>query len=104
MSPASAAHGSRPRRRLGVDAIVKAGPVLSVPASSTQALEDVSTRCSAGPSVHASLIRGGDELSSYPAAASSSLERRTLPGETAAEVERELAGVLDRCRAADPEL
>jgi acetylornithine deacetylase len=32
------------------------------------------------------------------------LERRTLPGETAADVEAELAALLDRCRAADPAL
>jgi acetylornithine deacetylase len=32
------------------------------------------------------------------------LERRTLPGETGPEVERELADLLERCRAADPEL
>jgi acetylornithine deacetylase len=33
-----------------------------------------------------------------------SLERRTLPGEGAAHVEAELEGLLDRCRAADPDL
>ena len=32
------------------------------------------------------------------------LERRTLPGETAADVEAELDALLDGCRAADPEL
>jgi succinyl-diaminopimelate desuccinylase len=55
-------------------------------------------------SVHASLIEGGEELSSYPARCVVSLERRTLPGETAAGVQRELEALLDRCRAADPEL
>ena len=55
-------------------------------------------------SVHASLIEGGAELSSYPARCIVGLERRTLPGETAAEVEAELAALLDRCRASDPEL
>ena len=55
-------------------------------------------------SVHASLIEGGDELSSYPARCTLGLERRTLPGETAADVEAELDALLDRCRAADPEL
>jgi acetylornithine deacetylase len=32
------------------------------------------------------------------------LERRTLPGETGADVERELERLLQRCRVADPEL
>jgi hypothetical protein len=31
------------------------------------------------------------------------LERRTLPGETAEQIDREVAALLDRCRAADPE-
>jgi acetylornithine deacetylase len=56
------------------------------------------------PSVHASVIQGGVELSSYPARCVIGLERRTVPGETGQDVERELAELLDRCRAADPEL
>jgi acetylornithine deacetylase len=55
-------------------------------------------------SVHASVIEGGVELSSYPGRCVLGLERRTLPGETGADVERELESLLDRCRAADPEL
>jgi hypothetical protein len=50
------------------------------------------------------VIRGGEELSSYPARCVLGLERRTLPGETAADVEAELAALLDRCRAAGPGL
>ena len=45
-------------------------------------------------SVHASLIAGGEELSSYPAHCTVSLERRTLPGETPADVESEIAALL----------
>jgi acetylornithine deacetylase len=45
--------------------------------------------------VHASLISGGEERSSYPASCTLSLERRTLPGETAADVEAEVAELLD---------
>jgi acetylornithine deacetylase len=48
------------------------------------------------------VIRGGEELSTYPARCVVGLERRTLPGETGAVVEAELAALLDRCRAADP--
>jgi acetylornithine deacetylase len=45
-------------------------------------------------SVHASLISGGEELSTYPSRCVLSLERRTLPGETAA-VDAELAALLE---------
>src|SRR4051812_19901659 len=97
-----AAHGSRPH--LGVDAIVKAGPVLSALGALDGALaERTHPRLGRG-SVHASLIRGGEELSSYPARCVLSLERRTLPGEGAAHVDAELAGLLDECRSADPAL
>jgi len=55
-----AAHGSRPH--LGVDAIVKAGPVLSALGALDGALaERTHPRLGRG-SVHASLIRGGEEL------------------------------------------
>src|SRR5438477_25558 len=46
-------------------------------------------------SVHASLIEGGAEMSSYPARCALGLERRTLPGETAADVEREVASLIE---------
>jgi acetylornithine deacetylase len=84
-----AAHGSRPD--LGVDAIVKMGHVLV-------ALEDLDRRLQAGRrhplvgpgSLHASLIEGGQEFSSYPERCLLTGERRTLPGETAAEIEADL--------------
>ena len=84
-----AAHGSRPD--LGVDAIVKMGHVLV-------ALERLDERLTSGPrhplagtgSVHASLIEGGQELSSFPAHCLLMGERRTIPGETVENVEREL--------------
>ena len=44
------------------------------------------------------------ELSSYPERCVLGLERRTLPGETVADVEAELDALLDACRAADPAL
>src|SRR6476469_4751827 len=49
-----------------------------------------------GPgSIHASIIEGGRELSSYPDSCRLQLERRTLPGETAESVEAELSAMLD---------
>jgi acetylornithine deacetylase len=53
-------------------------------------------------SVHASLIEGGVELSSYPAHCRLCLERRTLPGETGRQIEAEIESLLERCRVADP--
>jgi acetylornithine deacetylase len=97
-----AAHGSRPH--LGVDAIVKAGPILTALGELDAALGERTHELLGRGSVHASTIAGGEELSSYPARCTVGLERRTLPGETAADVEAELAALLDRCRAADPEL
>ncbi|MDX6639840.1 MAG: acetylornithine deacetylase [Solirubrobacteraceae bacterium] len=97
-----AAHGSRPH--LGVDAIVKAGPILTALGELDEAL-GVSIHPLLGRgSVHASVIRGGEELSSYPARCVLGLERRTLPGEAGGAVEAELAALLDRCRAGDPAL
>jgi acetylornithine deacetylase len=97
-----AAHGSRPH--LGVDAIVKSGPVLSGIGALDAALGARTHPLLGRGSVHASLIRGGEELSSYPARCVTGIERRTLPGETGADIEAELAALLDRCRAADPAL
>jgi acetylornithine deacetylase len=97
-----AAHGSRPH--LGVDAIVKAGPVLTALGALDSALGERTHPLLGRPSVHASVIRGGEELSSYPARCVLGLERRTLPGETGEAVEEELAALLEGCRLDDPEL
>jgi acetylornithine deacetylase len=97
-----AAHGSRPH--LGVDAIVKMGAVLTALAHLDGALGEREHPLLGRGSLHASLIRGGGELSSYPAHCVLSLERRTLPGETAQAVAAELEDLLARCRAADPQL
>jgi acetylornithine deacetylase len=96
------AHGSRPH--LGVDAIVKTGPVLTELGALDEALAERVHPLLGRGSVHASVIEGGVELSSYPARCALGLERRTLPEETGAGVERELEAMLDRCRAADPGL
>ena len=90
----AAAHGSRPD--LGVDAIAKMGPVLV-------ALKELDERLQSGPrhalvgtaSLHASLIEGGQEFSTYPARCVLSGERRTIPGETVEQVEAELRGLAE---------
>lgn len=97
-----AAHGSRPH--LGVDAIVKAGPILTEIGELDAALASHGHPLLGRGSVHASVIAGGVEMSSYPARCVIGLERRTLPGETEAQVKAEIEALLDRCRAADPDL
>jgi acetylornithine deacetylase len=97
-----AAHGSRPH--LGIDAIVKSGPILTGIGELDAELGTGTHPLLGRGSVHASLIEGGGELSSYPARCVVALERRTLPGESASDVEAELAALLARCRSADPDL
>ena len=96
-----AAHGSRYEE--GVDAIVKAGPILTGLGVLDAALGERTHPLLGRGSVHASLIEGGAEMSSYPGRCTIGLERRTLPGETAADVEAEIARHHRRRRhAADP--
>jgi len=95
-----AAHGSRPD--LGVDAIVKMGKILV-------GLEALAARLQAGSahpllstgSLHASLISGGQELSSYPERCVLHVERRTIPGETPSLVETQIRELVDSVVAVD---
>ena len=96
-----AAHGSRPD--LGVDAIVKMGKVLTELEKLDLALRANPTHPLLGSgSLHASLIQGGQELSSYPERCLLSVERRTLPGETPEAVEAELLAIVENLRRSDP--
>jgi acetylornithine deacetylase len=52
-------------------------------------------------SIHASLIEGGQELSSYPERCRLQVERRTLPGETPESVLEELQQILSGRAQAD---
>jgi acetylornithine deacetylase len=96
-----AAHGSRPH--LGVDAIVKMGKLLVE-------VEQLDQKLRAGPahpllgtgSVHAGMIGGGNERSSYPASCVLSLERRTVPGEDASTLQSELENMIEYCKSLDP--
>jgi len=88
-----AVHGSRADH--GVDAIAHMGRVL------TGVLE-LDSRLRHGPrhgllgtgSLHASLIEGGQEMSTYPAHCTAKLERRTVPGEDGALSLREINELL----------
>ena len=97
-----AAHGSLPVE--GRDAIRMMGRVLV-------ALDELETRLASrapharlgSASLHASLIEGGQELSSYPAECRLQLERRMLPGETQQSAEAELREMLAGLEKKDAE-
>jgi acetylornithine deacetylase len=88
-----AAHGSRPAE--GRDAITAMAPVLTRLAELQASLDSAPGHPLVGPgSVHASLIDGGQELSSYPARCTLALERRTAPGEGAGDFRRECEALI----------
>ena len=93
-----AAHGSRPDR--GVDAIRHAGLFLA----RLGELESTLARRTAHPllghgSVHAGTIRGGTAPSVYPESCTLTLERRTLPGESAEAFRTEVEFALGQLRS-----
>jgi acetylornithine deacetylase len=84
-----AAHGSRPD--LGVDAITAMGPVLvALDRRAAELAQGERHPLLGHASLHATLIAGGQELSSYPERCRLDIERRTLPGERAEDVEAEV--------------
>jgi acetylornithine deacetylase len=97
-----AAHGSRPLE--GRDAILRMGRVLA-------RLEALDRRLQQGPShallgtasLHASLVDGGHELSSYPSHASLQYERRTLPSESSDVALMEANAILAELKGEDSE-
>lgn len=98
-----AAHGSRPRE--GRDAIMRMGRVL-------QRLERLDRELQSRPphpvmgsgSLHASIVKGGRELSSYPDRCTLQMERRTIAGESADGALLEVTTILDDLTREDPEL
>jgi acetylornithine deacetylase len=97
-----AAHGSRPKD--GRDAIMRMGRVLG-------RLEVLDRELQARPphpimatgSLHASIIGGGREWSSYPDRCRLQIERRTIAGEDGEGALREVQEILEALGAADPE-
>jgi diaminopropionate ammonia-lyase family len=87
-----AAHGSQLAE--GVDAILNMGLVL-------QALREYQAQLPVDPvlgpaSLHCGLIRGGEEVSSYPASCTLTLEYRTVPAQTNEGILAELGALLKR--------
>ena len=97
-----AAHGSLPEE--GVDAIAKAGQFLvSVEWLGKTALAKKNHPQLGAPSIHASTIKGGIELSTYPPNCVIELERRTIPGEDERTVKAEIDGIIDDLSREDPD-
>jgi acetylornithine deacetylase len=95
-----AAHGSRYQD--GVDAILLMGRFLAGLEALGQELVARPPHPLVGPpSLHTSIIHGGTEMSTYPSLCSLLIERRTVPGETAAGIAQELQVILDRCARED---
>lgn len=93
-----AAHGSMPH--LGVDAIVRMGPVLTALGELDRRVQGGARHPLLGPgSLHAGTIEGGVEFSTYPATCLVQGERRTIPGETIESVQTELDELIGRVRA-----
>jgi acetylornithine deacetylase len=95
-----AAHGSRPEE--GRDAIAYMGRVLgAIEARDRELRARPPVKYLGTGSMHASIINGGRELSSYPDRCDLKIERRTVSGENAATVEREIEYLLALLRKGD---
>ena len=95
-----AAHGSRPAE--GRDAILGMGRVLSALERLDRTLQSRPPHPVLGtPSLHASLINGGRELSTYPDRCVLQLERRTIVGEAPDVILQETEEILSNLRAED---
>jgi acetylornithine deacetylase len=97
-----AAHGSR--YDIGIDAITLASLALAELDAYQRTVLAVKSHPLLGrPSLHASIVSGGLGLSTYPDRCSILLERRTLPGESAADFTREVEEACARVRTRAPE-
>ena len=96
-----AAHGSR--YDIGVDAITHAGVLLAELDRLERTRESAARHPLLGRgSLHASTIDGGVGMSTYPDSCRLSIERRTLPGESADAALHEITQACERVRALDP--
>ena len=96
-----AAHGSRFTE--GIDANMRMGRFLAGLDKLEQKLRARPGHPLVGPpSLHAATVRGGSGLSTYAANCILQIERRTVPGETEAQVLAELQAIADRLAAQDP--
>ncbi len=96
-----AAHGSQ--FNLGIDANLRMGRFLGRLEGLEQKLRTGKSHPLLGPSsLHAAKLQGGTELSMYAARCVLQVERRLLPGESAADGWRELNDIAQELSAQDP--
>jgi len=96
-----AAHGSRFTE--GVDANMRMGRFIAELDNLERSLRSGPAHPLVGPpSLHAAIVSGGSGLSTYAAACTLKIERRTIPGETEAGSVAEIQAIVDRLAAADP--
>jgi len=96
-----AAHGSRYEE--GIDANMRMGRFLAKLDELEQELRRRPGHPLTGPpSLHASQIHGGKEISMYADHCLLQIERRTAPGETVAQATAELQAIIDDLAARDP--
>ena len=89
-----AAHGSRFEQ--GIDANMRMGRFLAELDKLEQDLRARKPHPLEGPpSLHAAMLHGGEGLSTYAASCKLQIERRTIPGETEAQVVGELQTIVD---------
>jgi len=96
-----AAHGSRFFE--GIDANMRMGRFLAALDRLEQELRARPPHPLVGPpSLHAPMLHGGTELSTYAASCRLGIERRTVPGETEASVQAEIEALIAQVASADP--
>lgn len=96
-----AAHGSRYDE--GIDANMRMGRFLARLDKLEQALRQRPPHPVTGPpSLHASIIQGGSEMSIYADHCLLKVERRTIPGELQPVVTKELQDIIDELAEEDP--
>lgn len=95
-----AAHGSQYKE--GIDAIVHMGRVLAeIERLQKQFVNSPGHSLLGPPSMHAALLKGGTAESIYPDRCRLTVERRTIPGESEAQVMGEFMQLIEKLKAED---
>ena len=96
-----AAHGSR--YDVGIDANMHMGRFLAELDKLEQKLHLTEEHPLVGlPSMHASVINGGTDISTYSGKCNLKIERRTVPGENTASITSELQNIINKLKDEDP--
>ncbi len=94
LSEGKAAHGSRFEE--GIDAIANLGTFIQgLQQLASELVYRPNMTLAGPPSLHASTIKGGTELSVYPAQCEMTIERRTSPEESPTEVSAEIQNLVN---------